>query len=118
MTLLDRSASESLREASIPVLATERLILRAPCFEDARPIAALANDRRIAVNTLRIPHPYGLADAQKLHHRRERARRRDRVLDCHAWRHRHRRLRDRLLRRGTARDRLLARRSILGPGLR
>ena len=64
MTLLDRSASESLREASIPVLATERPILRAPCFEDARPIAALANDRRIAVNTLRIPHPYGLADAQ------------------------------------------------------
>ena len=64
MTLLDRSASETLREGSIPVLATERLILRAPCFEDARPIAALANDRRIAVNTLRIPHPYGLADAQ------------------------------------------------------
>ena len=64
MTLLDRSASESLREGSIPVLATERLILRAPCFEDARPIAALANDRRIAENTLRIPHPYGLADAQ------------------------------------------------------
>lgn len=64
MTLLDRSASESLREERIPVLATERLILRAPCFEDARPIAALANDRRIAVNTLRIPHPYALADAQ------------------------------------------------------
>jgi len=64
MTLLDRSAPESLRERNIPVLATERLILRAPCFEDARAIAALANDRRIAENTLRIPHPYGLADAQ------------------------------------------------------
>ena len=64
MTLLDRSAPESLRERNIPVLATERLILRAPCFEDARTIAALANDRRIAENTLRIPHPYGLADAQ------------------------------------------------------
>ena len=64
MTLLDRSAPESLRQRNIPVLATERLILRAPCFEDARTIAALANDRRIAVNTLRIPHPYGLADAQ------------------------------------------------------
>ena len=64
MALLDPSASKSLREGSIPVLATERLILRAPCFEDARPIAALANDRRIAENTLRIPHPYGLADAQ------------------------------------------------------
>ena len=33
-------------------------------FEDARTIAALVNDRRIAENTLRIPHPYGLADAQ------------------------------------------------------
>jgi hypothetical protein len=64
MTLLDRSAPESLRERNIPVLATERLILRAPCFEDARTIAALVNDRRIAENTLRIPHPYGLADAQ------------------------------------------------------
>ena len=64
MTLLDRSAPESLRERNIPALATERLILRAPCFEDARTIAALANDRRIAENTLRIPHPYGLADAQ------------------------------------------------------
>ena len=64
MTLLDRSAPESLLERSVPVLATERLILRAPCFEDARTIAALANDRRIAENTLRIPHPYGLADAQ------------------------------------------------------
>jgi len=64
MTLLDRSASESFREGSLPVLATERLILRAPCFEDAKTIATLANDRRIAENTLRIPHPYGLADAQ------------------------------------------------------
>jgi RimJ/RimL family protein N-acetyltransferase len=64
MTLLDRSASESFGERSIPVLATERLVLRAPCFEDARTIATLVNDRRIAENTLRIPHPYGLADAQ------------------------------------------------------
>src|SRR5262245_38633455 len=30
----------------------------------AKTIATLANDRRIAENTLRIPHPYGLADAQ------------------------------------------------------
>src|SRR5262245_62154739 len=64
MTLLDRSASESFRERTLPVLATERLIMRAPCFEDAKTIATLANDRRIAENTLRIPHPYGLADAQ------------------------------------------------------
>src|SRR5499433_3944868 len=64
MTLLDRSASESFRERSLPVLATERLILRAPRFEDAKTIATLVNDRRIAENTLRIPHPYGIADAE------------------------------------------------------
>jgi RimJ/RimL family protein N-acetyltransferase len=51
-------------EASIAVLETERLVLRAPRREDARAIAALANDRRIAENTARIPHPYGLADAE------------------------------------------------------
>jgi RimJ/RimL family protein N-acetyltransferase len=64
MTLLDRTAPETLRQRPIPVLETERLILRAPCFKDAEAIAALVNDRRIAQNTARIPHPYGLADAQ------------------------------------------------------
>src|SRR6516162_2981908 len=64
MTLLDRSPTESCGERSVPVLATERLILRAPCFEDAKTIATLVNDRRIAENTLRIPHPYGIADAE------------------------------------------------------
>jgi RimJ/RimL family protein N-acetyltransferase len=64
MTLLEPSAAESLREASIPVLETERLVLRAPRFEDAKAIAMLANDRRIAENTARIPHPYTLADAE------------------------------------------------------
>jgi RimJ/RimL family protein N-acetyltransferase len=51
------------RERSIPVLATERLTLRAPRCEDVKAIAALANDRRIAENTARIPHPYTLDDA-------------------------------------------------------
>jgi RimJ/RimL family protein N-acetyltransferase len=64
MTLLDRTAPETLRQRPIPVLETERLILRAPRFEDAEAIAALVNDRRIAENTSRIPHPYALADAQ------------------------------------------------------
>jgi RimJ/RimL family protein N-acetyltransferase len=64
MTLLDRTAPETLRQRPIPVLETERLILRAPRLEDAEAIAALVNDRRIAENTSRIPHPYGLADAQ------------------------------------------------------
>ena len=64
MTLLDRTAPKTLRQRSIPVLETDRLILRAPRFEDAEGIAALVNDRRIAENTSRIPHPYGLADAR------------------------------------------------------
>lgn len=46
------------------VLRTERLILRAPRIEDAPAVAALANDRRIAENTARLPHPYRLADAE------------------------------------------------------
>jgi hypothetical protein len=46
------------------VLTTARLRLRAPQREDAPAIAVLANDRRIAENTARIPHPYTLADAE------------------------------------------------------
>jgi RimJ/RimL family protein N-acetyltransferase len=64
MTVLDRIAPETLRERSIPVLETERLTLRPPRLEDAKAVASLANDRRIAENTLRIPHPYALDDAQ------------------------------------------------------
>ena len=64
MTLLDFNATETSRQRRIPVLATERLVLRAPRFDDAKAIASLVNDRRIAENTLRIPHPYGLADAE------------------------------------------------------
>jgi RimJ/RimL family protein N-acetyltransferase len=64
MTLLEISP-EILREGSTPVLETERLTLRAPRFEDAKAIAQLANDRRIAENTRRIPHPYRLADAEE-----------------------------------------------------
>jgi RimJ/RimL family protein N-acetyltransferase len=48
----------------LPVLETERLVLRAPRLDDAATIATLANDRRIAANTLRIPHPYSVADAR------------------------------------------------------
>src|SRR5215475_267888 len=64
MTLLEEISPELLREASTPVLETERLVLRAPAHEDAKAIARLANDRRIAENTTRIPHPYRLADAE------------------------------------------------------
>lgn len=55
---------QTLREGSSPVLETERLILRAPRLGDAKAVAALANDKRIAENTRRIPHPYTRADAE------------------------------------------------------
>ncbi len=64
MTLLEEIPCESFREASIPVLETKRLALRAPRLEDAKSVAALANDRRIAENTARIPHPYRMTDAE------------------------------------------------------
>ena len=63
MTLLEQIPSESFRESCIPVLETKRLALRAPQLEDAKSVAMLANDRRIAENTARIPHPYREADA-------------------------------------------------------
>src|SRR3990167_1843348 len=64
MTLLEEIPTESFREASIPVLETKRLALRAPRLEDAKTVAMLANDRRIAENTARMPHPYKAADAE------------------------------------------------------
>lgn len=64
MTGLEITPAERPREGSIPVLETERLVLRAPRLGDAKAIAILANDRRIAENTARIPHPYKFADAK------------------------------------------------------
>lgn len=64
MTLLEAIPSETFREGSIPVLETTRLTLRAPRLEDAKVMAALANDRRIAENTARVPHPYRVTDAE------------------------------------------------------
>jgi RimJ/RimL family protein N-acetyltransferase len=64
MTLLERIPRETFHEGSIPVLETKRLALRAPRLGDAKTVAALANDRRIAENTARIPHPYKIADAE------------------------------------------------------
>jgi len=48
----------TLRQASSCVLETERLTLRRPTLADVRAIAHLANDRRIAENPRRLPHPY------------------------------------------------------------
>ena len=64
MTLLEQISPETFREGSIPVLETKRVSLRAPRLEDAKTVAGLANDRRIAENTARIPHPYKLTDAE------------------------------------------------------
>jgi RimJ/RimL family protein N-acetyltransferase len=64
MTLCEALPRDQFREASIPVLETKRLTLRAPRLEDAKMVAALANDRRIAENAARIPYPYKLSDAE------------------------------------------------------
>ena len=75
MTLLEREPTESLAgRRAARCCKTARLILRAPRPDDAEAIAALINDRRIAENTARIPHPYTLADAEAFIARRERRR--------------------------------------------
>jgi RimJ/RimL family protein N-acetyltransferase len=56
--MLQDIPTPSLREARSCVLETERLTLRKPTLADVKAIAALANDRRIAENTRRLPHPY------------------------------------------------------------
>ncbi len=65
MTLSHDAFAPTDRELCVPVLKTDRLLLRAPRRGDAKAIARLANERRIAVNTARIPHPYGLSDAEQ-----------------------------------------------------
>jgi RimJ/RimL family protein N-acetyltransferase len=65
MTLSEQGVAQVRREDAVAVLQTERLTLRGPRRSDAKAIAALANDRRIAVNTARVPHPYGIADAEQ-----------------------------------------------------
>ena len=64
MTLLELPTGTQ-RERCTPVLETERLVLRVPQLGDAKAIAKLANDRRIAENTARIPHPYDISDAKQ-----------------------------------------------------
>ena len=61
--MLQDFSSVTLREARPSVVATERLTLRRPTLADVRTIAVLANDRRVADNTRRLPHPYSQDDA-------------------------------------------------------
>ena len=56
--MLQDIPTPTLREASSCVLETERLMLRRPTLADVKAIAHLADDRRIAENTRRLPHPY------------------------------------------------------------
>jgi RimJ/RimL family protein N-acetyltransferase len=65
MTLSEQVLTPARRQPAVPVLETERLVLRAPRRGDAKAMALLVNDRRIAANTARIPHPYGLDDAEQ-----------------------------------------------------
>jgi len=62
--MLEEIPRETFREACTPVLETKRLALRVPSLKDAKTVAALANDRRIAENTARIPYPYKKSDAE------------------------------------------------------
>jgi RimJ/RimL family protein N-acetyltransferase len=64
VTLLEERPAESIAEERICVLATERLILRAPRMQDAEAVTALLSDRRVSENTTRIQHPYTRADAE------------------------------------------------------
>ena len=65
MTLSEQVFTPARRDEILPVLATARLVLRAPRRGDAKAIATLVNDRRIAANTARIPHPYAIEDAEQ-----------------------------------------------------
>jgi RimJ/RimL family protein N-acetyltransferase len=56
--MLQDIPTPTLHEARACVLETERLMLRRPTLADVKAIALLANDRRIAENTRRLPHPY------------------------------------------------------------
>jgi RimJ/RimL family protein N-acetyltransferase len=61
--MLQDIPAPTLAKASRCVLETERLTLRRPTLADVKAIERLANDRRIAENTRRLPHPYSQADA-------------------------------------------------------
>jgi RimJ/RimL family protein N-acetyltransferase len=65
MTLSEQLFTPPRQDEILPVLATARLVLRAPRRGDVNAIATLVNDRRIAANTARIPHPYAIEDAEQ-----------------------------------------------------
>ena len=56
--MLQDIPTPTLQETRSCVLETERLSLRKPTLADVKAIAQLANERRIAEMTRRLPHPY------------------------------------------------------------
>lgn len=63
MTVVETPPGATLAESSIPVLETDRLVLRAPHIEDVLAVAELANNRKIAEMTANLPFPYRASDA-------------------------------------------------------
>lgn len=63
--MLQDIPTPQLSEPRSAVLQTQRLTLRKPVMADAIAVTELANDRRIAVNTRRLPHPYSRDDAEQ-----------------------------------------------------
>jgi RimJ/RimL family protein N-acetyltransferase len=63
--LLEERPAEIVRETNALALQTARLVLRPPQPDDAKAVAALLNDIRIAQNTTRIPYPYAQSDAHE-----------------------------------------------------
>jgi RimJ/RimL family protein N-acetyltransferase len=47
-----------------PVLATERLVMRAPRDSDLEQLVTLADNRHVAEMLARMPHPYGKAEGR------------------------------------------------------
>ncbi len=64
-TLSQQTFAAADAQSAVPVLKTDRLILRAPGPQDAAAMVRLLADRRIAINTPRIPYPYGVDDAHQ-----------------------------------------------------
>ena len=65
MTLFQQASIAAQPQSTVPVLKTDRLVLRAPRTDDASVMVRLLADRRIAINTARIPHPYAIDDAEQ-----------------------------------------------------
>lgn len=63
--MLQNIPNQPLLENCTSVLETQRLTLRRPTLADVKAIAMLANDRRVAENTRRLPHPYTASDAEE-----------------------------------------------------